>query len=430
MSDPVATSTQSTLDRQPSPPRRGPGAELLYAAVATGMLGLTRTRARVELIGMERLRYGRGVLLVATHRSEHDVPLVASAIYFQGAMWRHPRARLEYAAREDLFTPGFLAGFPPALPPLLRRALWRVSLARGLASVRARPLASATTLRVGELLEAVPADTRLAELLPPDALARLAAAADRAGRPVPERAGDALRGELADALWNTLPPAALAAPAAAPALAARRARATGDLRGLVALVARGAPLLVFPEGRPSADGAVGPLRRGLGALVRRGRPRALYPLAIAEDPLARGRGHVVLAVGAPLGPLDLTGAGVERAVLGALRAVMPLTAGQVLAVALRAAVGRGRDRLTLAELEEGLARAVGAARAEGRDVHGPLRTPGARRARLADALGALRDAGLLAPAGPGRVALEPAVVLADPGLARLAREHASVREPP
>ena len=47
-------------------------------------------------------------------------------------------------------------------------------------------------------------------------------------------------------------------------------------------------LIVFPEGRPSPDGEIGPIKPGIGALVRRGKPRAVRPLALAYDPLVRG----------------------------------------------------------------------------------------------------------------------------------------------
>ena len=158
----------------------------------------------------------------------------------------------------------------------------------------------------------------------------------------------------------------------------RAAQAAGDFRTLVEIVRDGNVLIVFPEGRPSPDGEIGPIKPGIGALVRRGKPRAIRPLALAYDPLVRGRTRVHLALGEPVEPPTED---VEGALLALLRVTMPLTCGQVVAARLQA--GADAD---LHALERDLGDAVAVAREEGRPVEPDLATAAGRRRRLTEAL--------------------------------------------
>jgi hypothetical protein len=152
----------------------------------------------------------------------------------------------------------------------------------------------------------------------------------------------------------------------------------------VELVRGGGTLMIFPEGRPSPDGDMGPMQRGIAALVRRARPATLRPLAPAYDPLTAGRPYAYMGIGEPAPPpAD------DDAVLALLRRTTPLTAGQLVAAG-------AADRAD-SEIEQALA--------EGRPVAPELLDPGRRRARLEDAVRAA-----------GRAPLE-----------RLVREYRSAR---
>ena len=386
------------------------------------MIAYVTAATRWEVIGAGSVRWEPGTLFVATHRSERDVPLVCSALYLRGALWRTRGRRLRFAARDDMFAPGFLAGFPPGLPPRVRRALSGVGLERGLRQVRVHPIPSATTMRLGAALAAVPPDAPLAELLPGDALALLRGAATRSGRPEPRTAGDALRGELMDALWTPVESGELTHPAFAQAWRRRSSEARAGLRELVDVMRAGHPVLLFPEGRPSPDGAVGPLRRGLGAIARRGEARHLLPIGIAYDALTAGRPRAVVAL-RPTVPAD--GDGVEDRALAELRAALPLTCAQAAAPALLAAAEAGHRRLDLAALERAVADAVARAGRAGRPVERALADPARRRARLAECLGALARVGAIG-AGGAAPALERARILAHPELLRAAAAERSV----
>lgn len=372
----------------------------LYDAVGYGMRAYAAAAFRVDVLGPRRLPLEPGTLVVITHRRETDVPIVAPVLYFGTGGHRNRRNRLHFAARDDMFLPGFFAGFPPALPLRLRRLLYPVGVARWLPVVKVFPIRSASIARLGEVLAARP-DARLEELVPDAILARFLARASAVGRRGPVRAGDVLRGDYADLLWQPVSAGNGVLEGLDDFWGRRAAGAARDFRTLVELVRARRTLLVFPEGRPSPDGEIGPIRPGIGALVRRGKPVAVRPLALAYDPLGRGRPRVHLAVGEAVPP---PGEETERALLGLLRGTMPLTCGQVVAAAL--AEGAEADPPAL---ERRLVEAVAAAEEEGRPVERGLATKEGRRRRLAEALAA-------APAHADALPV-------------LAREYSSARQP-
>lgn len=350
----------------------------LYDAVGHGMWAYSHAAFRVGALGA-RSPLEPGTLVVVTHRKETDVPVVAPRLYFDAGGLRNRTNRMHFAARDDMFLPGFFAGFPPELPLGARRLLYRVGVARWLPLVNVFPIRSASVARLGEVLAARP-DEPLAELAGAAAGAAFGDRAASAGVAAPARAGDALRGEYADLLWQPVSPGDGVRDGLDEFWSRRAAKAASDFRALVEIVREGKVLIVFPEGRPSPDGEIGPIRPGIGALVRRGRPALVRPLSLAYDPLARGRTRVHIALGDATDPP--TG-DVEGALLGLLRRTMPLTCGQFVAARLRS--GAEADTRSLErELEVAVARAG----AERRPVEPELTTPEGRRRRLGEALAA------------------------------------------
>lgn len=348
----------------------------LFDAVAHGMWAYSNAAFRVEILG-PKLELEPGTVILVTHRRETDVPLVCPPLYFGASMRTNKPGRMSFAARDDMFLPGFFAGFPPDLPLPARRLLYRVGVARWLPVVKVYPIRSARVARLGEVLRARP-DAPLAELLPGEAEAAFRVRATEASLPPPNRAGDVLRGDYADLLWRAVSPGDGVLDGLDEFWSRRATQATGDFRALVEILRRPGTLVVFPEGRPSPDGEIGPIRPGIGALLRRGRPVAIQPLALAYDPLVRGRTKVLLSLPEPVSPPQED---VEAALLRLLRRSMPLTCGQLVAQRLRA--GADADPAGLAGE---LAEAVEAARDEGRPVEPDLLTADGRGRRLAEAL--------------------------------------------
>jgi len=402
--------------------RREPS-EPLYEAVALGMWAYTRVAFRVRTLFPSEFVLRRGSMLVATHRAESDVPLICASIYIHAGVWRRSNVRLHFAARDDLFEQGFFAGFPRGLPVGARRLLWPIDAGPYLPLVRVNPLPypDAETLRLASALADLPGNTPLAGLVPDDALAALAGRASALGRPEPSVVADVRRGEFADLLWRGCSRAELRHPLFETAWRRRAERAAADVRQVVELVRCGEPVLFFPEGRPSEDGAVGPLRPGMRLLVRRGRPESLQPIGIAYDPITTGRPYACVAASPPMPP---PAGDVDRAVTAALCRALPLTAGQLAAIALLEEA-RGSERLSAGGLDERLAQAVAEAALEGRPIEPSLREEAQRRARVADVLRWVMREGLARRDGRRGVALDAGRVLADRRLERLAREHAS-----
>ena len=332
------------------------------------MRAYSRSAFRVRYIGPKSFRLRPGTLIAATHRMETDVPVIAPELYFRASLWKHRSERMHFAARDDMFLRGFFAGFPPELSPRARRLLFPLAVGRFLPRVDVHPISSASTARLFELVAVAP-EAPLADVVPGRLLSSLRERSAARGLPPPERSKDTLRGEYADLLWE--PVSRGEGPDSF--WNARATRATADFRELVDLLRTGRSLLVFPEGRPSPDGELGPLRRGLDALVRRGKPERILPVTLAYDPLVRGRTEIVLVFGEAFSP---PAEGLEEAVLGFLKRATALTTGQFVAHEL--AAGREPHPAALAaELES--------SRALGRPVDPVLADPAGRAAKLAEA---------------------------------------------
>lgn len=339
----------------------------LLDGVAIGGSIATRLRFRVSMLTGEFEIPPRS-LLVVTHRSDWDIPLTTN-IYWPGRMYRRG-GRPVFVARDDMFLPGFLAGYPPGLPLAARRLLARVDVGRGLRRGQlALPIASAARCHLADVVRDDPA-VPLAEL-PPELAGGLRARARRLGRPEPTTAADVDDGAYADLLWTRCERADL--PGLDGFWSRRQAVGRRDFEALVDHVDRGGVLAIYPEGRPSPDGAIGPFERGLGLLVRRAAPDAVIPIALAYDPLPPGRTRAYVAVGRPEPPPSRKA---DEAILARLRALMPLTAGQVAAHALLherdpeavAAAALEEERPAEPRLLELLGDAVRAARERPRDL--------------------------------------------------------------
>jgi 1-acyl-sn-glycerol-3-phosphate acyltransferase len=338
----------------------------------------THAAFRVRTLGAERLDVRPGTILAITHRRETDVPLVCPPLFFGSPMRVDQSLRMTFAARQDLFEPGFFAGFPKAVPAPVRRLLWRVDIARYLHVLTLLPVRSAAVIR---LVDVVRLDPEL-ELtaFPEELVSELLRRASELGLLEPRLARDLDRGEYGDLLWRTFTRAELDGEAFEQAWRRHGAAAAGDFRRLVEVVSGGGVLQLWPEGRPSPDGEIGPIQRGLKALVRRGRPEWIQPIGIAYDPLVPRRTHAFVSFHDPFPPPEQEA---EAVVLDRLKLAVPLTAGQVVAAAF--VEGSEADAAALDEAFE-------AARAEGRAVAPELSSGVGRRRRLAEAVEAARTA--------------------------------------
>ncbi len=356
-------------------------------AVALGMTGYVRARFTVRSFGLDHLRIEPGAIVAASHRSDHDVPVLVSVLYPRwsdavaiGVPWP------TFAADDHAFLRGFLAGYPPGIPLALRRLLWPIRVGGVLERhLQCVPVREPRRMRLVELLSAAP-EQPLDGRLPAELTAALRRRAARLGRPEPRRASDVIDGAYADLLWTDIERDSV--PDAQEAWRAHLRAAVGDFRRLVATVRSGGPVVIFPEGELSIDGEIGPLKAGLTSLVRRGRARLVQPIAIAYDPLRPGRTRAYVSIAPPLEPAPGT---LAQTVTDALRAATPLTPGQLAATAVIAAGDGAKPSVSslAREAEQWIARA----HARGRPVEPALEQPARRARTLREALAHARRRG-------------------------------------
>lgn len=395
----------------------------LYDASALALGAVAHARLRLELHGREHLYVRRGDLLVLTHRAFVDVT-VASSLYVPLGLWRSRQTRVHVGARDDLFARGFLAGFAPGLPSWLRAALFRISLAATLERLQVHPLPTARELKLCQLLERLPGTTPLDSVLAPASLERLRGRAAARGLPLPRTVAGLDRPAFASISLETIRPEDTRGEQAARIWQQRAGECVAALRRLVRLTRAGEPLLLFPEGRVSPDGSIGPLERAFALVVRRGGVRSILPIALCYDPLTPGRTRAYVSAGERLEP---SRDDVESRTLRALRLLTPLTCGQVVSERLLAMTEAGAPIVRASALARELESASRTARAEGRPIERALRSAPGRRRRLHECLTALRRRGCLV-SGPAGERLVPSAILASPPVRRLARERASARE--
>jgi len=372
---------------------RRPPSPLLYELVGLGMTAYAGLVHRAVLLGSERLRLEPGVVLAATHLSDADVPVLAGALYRSAAMWRNPDlTRPSFAVRNDLLVPGYLAGYPRGMPLALRRALWPLGIGPVMRRwVRCLPVRYADRMRLVEVVRRLP-DLDMAEALTPRRFEALRRRAAQVHRPTPRFGRDVLSGDYADLVWEDVERDELDGPAFDELWEERLGASALDLRVLIRHVRAGGALILFPHGELSSDGAIGPLDDRAVRFLRSARAVAVQPIAIAHDPLTRGRRRAFVGVGEAFPPPGRKGG--ARSLVAALRGALPLACGQMVAYALTVE-GVSAETSAAAKTVD---RAVERARSDGRLIEPALEAGGARLERVKEALAAARRLGLGHPA--------------------------------
>ncbi len=387
------------------------------------MWAVTRARFDVQVLVDPIPQVGPGQLWVATHRAETDVPLIAGLLTRHGGMWRRDSgSRMHFAARDDLFEPGVVsAGLHLPIP--LARVAWRLTPGTWLPRVRAHPIRRPVGLKLSQALGGIDPDVSLADVLAPRILAELAHRASVVGRRPPGTVAQARDAAFAHELWQDVTADGLCGTLGGEVWRAHVARAAGDLRRLIDLVRTGEPLLVFPEGRVSPDGGIGPVGDVLNLIVRRGAPASILPIGIAYDPLRRGRTTVAITIGAPVaastGPI-------VPVMLDRLRRITPITVGQVVAREVTSIAACGGVAVASRRLHEALSETHHRARREGRPIVRGLGSQGRRARSVSSALHVMQARGLATCERDGTTRIDPDAVLADTLVRRLAQEDRAV----
>ena len=334
--------------------------------VAIGMSGHSAVFFNRRMFGAENIRLGPHSILAPSHRTDHDVPVLASLFFPHWA-----RAFAEgnpwptFATDDQAFMRGFLAGYTPGLPLWMRRLLWPIRVGGVLERhLQCVPVRQPSQMLAVELLRAAP-DQPLDGQVPTELRAALIDRAITLRRPSPKLAADVLDGGYADLLWTEIERDTSGGDAEVWRTHLRAA--VGDFRRLTMALRSGGSVVLFPEGELSEDGTIGPLKSGLASLARRGRARFVQPVAISYDPLTYGRTHAYVSVAAPLEPVPPR---LTEVLTSALRRATTLSAGQIAAWNLLE--GDGSPRALARGAEAWIARAL----ADHRPIEPALLGPG------------------------------------------------------
>lgn len=242
-----------------------------------------------------------GMVIVANHQRDSDVPIFTTSLCQRhGPRFRWPLPF--FAAREDLFRPGFLAEYFPAWTPL-PQLLGLIRLSGFFHAARAWPMRRIREFGLGETVDALLAagqqDADPAALFNARGRRELAAICGA----LPSRLGELNRRRLRrPSSWGLRRLGRQTFRQLTPAF---RATIASQLQGFAKLLDEGRMLFFSPEGLTSLDGRFGRVRTGVHTVYRLAtRPPPLLPLALSYDALAAGRLRAVIRVGEPLRGLD------------------------------------------------------------------------------------------------------------------------------
>lgn len=341
----------------------------LYCLVGLGMGTFSRLRFRLRVYGADRLNLARGTILVSTHRSDFDVPLVCGIISRKKRYWRPGLPALAFVVRDDHFEPGYIAGYTKGLPLWLRRLLWRVSVGEVMdRQLHCLPV-RADRLRLVQVLRAVP-QLPLRYVLPERLVPSFLARAKKLGLPLPDLVEGVINGNYADLLWVVVERSEFPQPELSALWKSRQDIGLGDMRRVGTVIRNGGVLLNFPEGQPSPDGRIGPIRGGMEVMVRLGKPRLLQLIALAYDPLPPGRTRAYMSVSREFPP---PAQNIDERLLEMLRYLTPLTIGQAVATFVSGGGSSFSDLMDLIQDQ------VEAAEATGRMFEPQMKDPNAER---------------------------------------------------
>lgn len=275
----------------PQPPWWG---KVLRRVLALSFWLVGRTAFQVRVRGLEHFTNEPSTLIVANHKSDFDLLLLVPALYrtYRG---QGPIGRLAFVAAERMFQPSYFSTYLLPRPRWLSRLLYPVNLSAALQALHAYPIAHARRRKLGAHLRALRA------LLGNATLESLFAQAPQNFLPgVSQGAwiGDALRWRHAHAL-DVEYDFSIFKPELEKTL--RQYHLEGifnDLSRFAALLDRGDPLFLAPEGNLSQDGSLGQLKAALPRLVEMTHaPLKVLPVNFTYDTMTTGRATAFVSIG-------------------------------------------------------------------------------------------------------------------------------------
>ena len=275
----------------PQPPWWG---RALRRALALSFWLVGRTAFQVRVRGLEHFTNEPSTLIVTNHKSDFDLLLLVPALY-RAYGGQGPIGRLAFVAAERMFQPSYFSTYLLPRPRWLSRLLYPVNLSAALQGLHAYPIAHARRRKLGAHLRALRA---LLGNAPLDVLFAQAPTDFLPGIFQGARIKDALGWRHVHAL-DVEYDFSIFKPELEKKLRERHVEGIfRDLSRFAALLDRGDPLFLAPEGDLSHDGSLGQLKAALPRLV--GMTQAalkVLPVNFTYDTMTSGRATAFVSIG-------------------------------------------------------------------------------------------------------------------------------------
>lgn len=362
-----------------------------------------RAQFRVEVVGLAHFSGSPATLVVANHRRDTDVPIIATALCGRHGPVR--RAVLpHFVAREDLFRPGFLGHYLDTWPVLLRTSLATIPIDKIIRALQAHPMRRIPERSLREVLEDIlhtEGNLTVHEVLRP-------AWIEKFRRLAPDQAGPLTVKECLDHRYDRLLRsdyglAKLSVVRVRQRRQAERATIAGHLECFIRLLEQGEVVQIEPEGRLSRDGRLGRMRAALHILLNAPETEVrVLPVAVTYDSMTCGQPGAFVRFGAETGALrGLSRQETDRRMAAMLARLMTLTASQLGCRFLRQLCHEAGLRIRVDDLDGFMGCQAQVFAAAGAPVDPRLLDAAQRRARVLDFLAYCQDTGVLVREGTG-----------------------------
>ncbi len=269
----------------------------------------TRAFFDIKVQGLHNFSASPATIIAICHKRDLDEIIIPSTLHFRKTLFR-PHLRMWFAARDDVFDPGFLSTHFQ-LPHFLGRLLYAFKLSTVMAAFRAQPISRLTRSRVSSILRDVyrwEGNSALKDILEEQWIEKFASLLPS---PLNSNLDNTHVRDLLSYDYRILhaqeaPLRMLKSHVLARIRPPLLDEVNRQLNCFSNILDEGGILFFTPEDEHSPDGRFGPIRSGLYRVTHRAQADVrILPVNIAYDFMTMGRTRVHLTIGPEL--LNLKG---------------------------------------------------------------------------------------------------------------------------
>ncbi len=286
----------------------------------------------LTIVGLENFTNSPGTLIIANHKTDFDIVLLAPAIF-----WSHrgrgPAGRIAFVAAERMFLPGYLSDYILHRPEWLRRLIYPANLSAVLKAIRAYPIGY---LRSRKLKAHLLAALETAGDIPIGAALSKPVNEVIPGAPPDTPISRIFRWKYHTALdseWEF----SVLSPKLRRELRARHIdEIISSLSRFAAVLDEGDAVYLAPEGGLETDGRFDEAKAGLSRLIAMTQDPIVLPVNLTYDFMNVGRQSVFITIGEEMsGMKSLPTRRIEQEVIDAVTRLGTITFSQLAARGMR-----------------------------------------------------------------------------------------------